>query len=115
MTNFPTSLDSFTNPNPTDLMNASGVQHDVQHANLNDAVAALQAKLGVNGSNVSTTIDYLVTKLVAAILNSSANFRFKDGQLQFWDATANTNDPTRPWRALGVNNGQTVWSAPIAN
>ncbi len=42
-----------------------------------------------------------------------ANFRYKDGQLQFWDATAFADDASKPWRALGVEDGNTVWSDPI--
>ena len=59
-TNFPTSLDSLTNPQPTDeLTNPS---HSDQHANANDAIEALQAKVGVNGSSVTTSLDYKVNK-----------------------------------------------------
>lgn len=59
-TNFPTSLDSLTNPQSTDeLTNPS---HADQHANANDAIEALQAKVGVNGSAVTTSLDYKVNK-----------------------------------------------------
>lgn len=57
-TNFPTSLDSLTNPQPTDeLTNPS---HADQHANANDAIEALEAKVGVNGSSVATSLDFKV-------------------------------------------------------
>ena len=59
-TNFPTSLDALTNPTASDpLTNPS---HADQHANVNDAVEALQAKVGVNGSAVATSLDYKVNK-----------------------------------------------------
>ncbi|MDB6064949.1 MAG: hypothetical protein JWR26_1157 [Pedosphaera sp.] len=45
---------------------------------------------------------------------AGANYRFKNGQLQVWDATAAAADPTKPWRALSVDNGNTVWSNPVA-
>jgi hypothetical protein len=45
--NFPTSLDSLTNPQATDQMNV--VSHADQHANANDAIEALEAKVGVTG------------------------------------------------------------------
>jgi len=54
--NYPTSLDDFTNPVSTDTTTA--VDHALQHSNINDAVEALEAKVGVNGSAVNTTIDY---------------------------------------------------------
>lgn len=57
-TNYPTSLDSFTNPVSTDTLATAGgstaVPHANQHANLNDAVLAMQTKLGT-GSSVPLT------------------------------------------------------------
>jgi hypothetical protein len=59
-TNFPTTLDALTNPTSSDpLTNPS---HADQHANANDAIEAIQAKVGVNGSSVSTSLDYKVNK-----------------------------------------------------
>jgi hypothetical protein len=58
--NFPTTLDELTNPTASDAMDAVGLEHDVQHSNLNDIVEALEAKVGVNSSAVNTTLDYLV-------------------------------------------------------
>jgi hypothetical protein len=56
-TNFPTSLDSLTNPTSTDgLDNPS---HSAQHANANDAIEALEAKVGIDNSAVTTSLDYL--------------------------------------------------------
>lgn len=63
MTNYPTTLDTFNNPNANTAQNAPGFQHDVQHANLNDAVAALQAKVGVNNSTAATSLDYRIGQL----------------------------------------------------
>lgn len=48
---YPTSLDSFTNPSATDSV--ATVSHSAQHANANDAIEALQAKLGIG---VSTAV-----------------------------------------------------------
>ena len=55
-TNFPSSLDSFTNPTAVDTLDSP--PHDTQHADANDAIEALQAKVGVDGSAVTTSIDY---------------------------------------------------------
>lgn len=57
-TNFPGSLDSLVNPAPTD--DVSVVSHSAQHANANDAIEALQAKVGVDASAVTSSLDYLV-------------------------------------------------------
>ncbi len=59
-TNFPTSLDALTNPQSTDPLTSPS--HADQHANANDAIEALQAKVGVNGSTVATSLDYKVNK-----------------------------------------------------
>lgn len=48
MTNYPTSLDSLVNPSSSDTTTA--VDHAAQHANVNDAVEALEAKLGIGAS-----------------------------------------------------------------
>lgn len=60
-TNFPTSLDALTNPSSTDSM--ATVSHSGQHANANDAIEALQAKVGVDSSAVTTSLDYRVAQL----------------------------------------------------
>lgn len=58
--NFPTSLDTFSNPIGTDLLEnaTTALDHDVQHSNANDAIEALEAKVGVTNSAVTTTHDY---------------------------------------------------------
>lgn len=58
-TNFPGSLDTLTNPTSGDSLNSPS--HSAQHANVNDAVEALQAKVGVDSSAVTTSLDYKVT------------------------------------------------------
>jgi len=64
-TNFPNSLDSLTNPATTDQLNSPS--HAAQHANANDAIEQLQAKVGVNSSAVTTSHDYKIAQLEAAI------------------------------------------------
>lgn len=56
--NYPASLDSLTNPTSTDYQDT--VPHDQQHANANDAIEALEAKVWVDNSAVATSLDYLV-------------------------------------------------------
>jgi hypothetical protein len=60
-TNFPASLDTLTNPTSSDSL--SSPSHSAQHANVNDAVEALQAKVGVDSSAVTTSLDYKVAQL----------------------------------------------------
>ena len=58
--NYPTSLDSLSNPVSTDqVANADPLLvHSTQHRNANDAIEALEAKVGVNSSAVNSTHDY---------------------------------------------------------
>jgi hypothetical protein len=69
-TNFPTSLDSLTNPQGTDSVAA--VSHAAQHANANDAIEALEAKVGANNSTVTTSLDYRVRTLENASVDTEA-------------------------------------------
>lgn len=61
-TSYPTGLDSFANPASSDLLSA-GTGHAAQHDNINDAVAALEAKVGINSSAVTTSLDYKINHL----------------------------------------------------
>ena len=60
-TSFPAAIDTFTNPVAGDTMSA--VPHHTQHANANDAISALEAKVGVDGSAVHASLDYRVAAL----------------------------------------------------
>lgn len=54
-TNYPGALDTFSTRNPGDTIASATID------NLQDAVAALQAKAGVNGSAATTSLDYKTT------------------------------------------------------
>jgi len=69
-TNFPTSLDALTNPQGTDSVAA--VPHAAQHANANDAIEALEAKVGANNSAVTTSLDYRIRTLESASVDTEA-------------------------------------------
>ena len=86
-TNFPTSLDSLTNPTSGDSLNSPS--HSAQHANANDAIEALQAKVGVNGSAVTTSIDYKLRNLDAStITNGSITSAVVDQLEENWNIVA---------------------------
>jgi len=57
-TNFPASLDALTNPSGSNTL--SSPSHASQHGNANDAIEAIQAKIGVDNSAVATSLDYKV-------------------------------------------------------
>ena len=62
-TAFPTALDAFTNPTTTSKLGDVGVVHSEQHANANDAIEALEAKVGINNSTDPNSLDYKATNL----------------------------------------------------
>ena len=66
-TNFPTSLDALTNPSGTDSM--SSPSHAGQHTDANDAIEALQAKVGADSSAVTTSHDYKISALETDVTN----------------------------------------------
>lgn len=47
-TNYPNSLDILINPTANDDLDSAVVPHDLQHANANDAIEAIQTVLGTN-------------------------------------------------------------------
>jgi microcystin-dependent protein len=57
-TNFPTSLDSLSNPSSGNTLNSPS--HSTQHANANDAIEVLEAKVGIDNSAVTTSHDYKI-------------------------------------------------------
>ena len=61
-TNYPASLDNFVNPAGTATL--ASPDHAGQHSDINDAVEALQAKVGVDSSAVVTSLDYKVAQKI---------------------------------------------------
>jgi hypothetical protein len=51
-TNYPGSLDSLTNPNSSDKLD--NPSHSTQHANANDAIEAVEVKLGIGASSAGS-------------------------------------------------------------
>ena len=70
-TNFPEDLDNLTNPNSTDSLEG----HAQQHSNVNDAIEAIQTKIGVDGSEDANSLDYKINDLVTIVggLNNSTD------------------------------------------
>lgn len=82
-TNFPGSLDTFTNPSASDEVGVEvgGRTHSEFHADNNDAIEALEAKVGVDGSAVTTSHDYKLSGVTgsdkAASLTGTENLTNK--------------------------------------
>ena len=51
-TAFPGAVDAFTNPTATDALDSATVPHAAQHANVNDAVEAIETAIGTTGAPV---------------------------------------------------------------
>lgn len=60
-TSFPIALDNFTNPTPADKLITPTVLHSDQHSNENDAIEALEAKVGIDGSTDPNSLDYRIS------------------------------------------------------
>jgi hypothetical protein len=60
-TTFPASKDELINPQSTD--STALVSHAAQHANANDAIEAIQSKVGVDNSTDQSSLDYKVRQL----------------------------------------------------
>lgn len=60
---FPGGLDNFTNPTPADRLSTPTVLHSTQHTNANDAIEALEAKVGINGSLDADSLDYKISAI----------------------------------------------------
>ena len=63
---FPSALDTFTNPIGTDELDSLAVPHAEQHADANDAIEALEAKVGVDGSTDPTSLTNKIAALESA-------------------------------------------------
>lgn len=99
-TNFPTALDTFTNPTPENYLNSPS--HSGQHSNVNDAIEAIEAKLGIDGSADTNSIDYKINNM-----QTSFGINVKD----FGAVGDNVTDDTEAFQdaldaAAGLDDGE---------
>jgi hypothetical protein len=64
-TSFPADLDELNNPAATQSL----AGHAELHSNVNDAIEAIQLKIGVDGSEDSSSLDYKITQVEAQLSN----------------------------------------------
>lgn len=69
-TSYPNNIDEFINPNGSDQLSAPS--HSEQHSNANDAIEALQIKVGVDGSQDTNSLTYKVSE-IETLLNDVNN------------------------------------------
>ena len=70
-TQYPNALDNFINPTANDTLNSVTVPHADQHANLNDAVEAMQTVLGINPAGSHLTVKDRIISAETQISNQS--------------------------------------------
>lgn len=70
-TNYPNSLDILINPTSNDSLNSTTVPHAEQHANLNDAVEAIQTVLGIGPAGSHLTVKDRIVAAEQSILEQS--------------------------------------------
>ena len=70
---FPTSIDVLANPHSAAPLHSPG--HAQQHIDANDAIEALEAKVGQNGSAVVTSHDYKIAQLEGLVTSQVAGAR----------------------------------------
>ena len=73
-TNFPTGLDDFENPTSSTILNGGGdgeLIHSLQHTNANDAIEALERKVGAENSIDPASLDYKIRNLQNSLSNLS--------------------------------------------
>jgi len=70
-TNYPNQLDVLINPTANDKLNSNTVPHHEQHANLNDAVEAIQTVIGLNPAGSHLTVKERIIAVEEDILEQS--------------------------------------------
>ena len=100
--NFPSSLDSFTNPSSTDAMDSVSVPHATQHSDLNDAVEALQAKVGADSSAVTSSHDYKIADHASRLTTLEA-LGERVAFTPSWNANFTVGNATQEWYYVRVN------------
>jgi hypothetical protein len=70
-TNYPNFLDVLINPTASDTLSSGLVPHADQHANINDAMEAVQTVLGVNPAGSHLTIKDRIIAAESNISNQS--------------------------------------------
>lgn len=102
-TQYPDHLDNFINPTASDSLASGLVPHAEQHANLNDAVEAIQTVLGINPAGSYLTIkDRIINTetLLAAqsLINGLSDVTITsatNGDLLKYNGTAWVNTPQK--------------------
>jgi len=91
-TNFPTSVDNFTNPTANDSLNLPS--HSTQHANANDAIEAIETTLFTGGINYTGLVhisSLTFSSQAAANFNNVFSSPYENYAIKF-NLTSQTNN-----------------------
>jgi hypothetical protein len=99
--NYPTSLDSFTNPSASSLLTSPS--HAQQHADINDAMEAVQTKLAIGNTVIGTYTAYTPTW----------TFGMTTGNGTFSSAYARVNDLTHYYGTFTFGSTSAIASATV--
>lgn len=124
-TNYPVALDTWVNPNAGAGDTLGSVPHDTQHCKANDAIDALQRKVGIDGSTDASSIDKKLTLKqplittgsapTAAAINSPTNAPTNYGAIAAILGTdANATNAKQNTTAANVNDLATKFNALVA-
>lgn len=98
-TSYPGTLDNFVNPTSTDKLNSVTVPHHQQHADLNDAVEAIETVLGLSPAGAHLTVKDRIIAAETAITSQSV----LNGLTDVTISTANPGDVLRYNGSAWVN------------
>lgn len=98
-TSYPATLDNFVNPTATDKLNSVTVPHHQQHADLNDAVEAIETVLGLSPAGAHLTVKDRIIATETAITSQSV----LNGLTDVTISTANPGDVLRYNGSAWVN------------
>lgn len=101
---YPAGLDNFTNPTGADTL--ATTPHSTHHANLNDAVEALETRVGITGSVDATSLTKRIAVLEAA--GSPPAWAPADSNLLAWSA-----DPMYGIGSVSAMNAGTLYLTKI--
>ena len=114
-TSFPANLDVLVNPQPLDSVEV--VPHAKQHADANDAIEALEQKVGADNSSNPNSLDYKVRSLENNYLNVDAIEDLAAGLItsgSHTNITVSYDDNARKINLTGTYDNQEAVSA-VAN
>jgi len=117
-TNFPTSVDNFTNPTANDSLNLPS--HSTQHANANDAIEAIETTLFTGGINYTGLIHLNTTTFTtqsSVAIDNIFTTAYNNYVLQIAYAGTNAQGLKGVWRtnsSTDVTSGY-YWGAVATN